>query len=184
MFQLARDGRMPNVALAGMVGLSETAVRRRLERLLRTNMVHVGAQLDPESVGFAVNVTLNLLVEPGRADDVGERLAREANVRYVALCVGQYDLIIGASFRSNTEMLDFIAGRVQSIPEIRSCRVYPLLTILKRGHEWNPLAPESAKAQPGAQAARRRPKAAKAPEPPPPTPVPASRGRPRRRPAP
>lgn len=140
MSQLATDGSALNVDIAKAAGLSETAVRCRLERLINTHVLTVAARIDPEAVGYRVNAILNLQVHFGHAEEIGNRLAQEANVRYVAISLGQDDLVAWTCFRSNGEMMDFVANRVRSIPGVHSCQLYPLLGVLRCSEGWNPLA--------------------------------------------
>lgn len=136
---LSEDGRAPNVDIAKAVGLSETAVRRRLERLFRTNVVTVWGEVSPEALGFGVNVVLSLQVDMGQAEDVAQLLAKEPEVRYAALSLGDYGLVILACFRTHDEMTGFIASRVRSVPGVHRCQVYPLLKVLKSGTDWRPI---------------------------------------------
>ncbi|MBI2917908.1 MAG: Lrp/AsnC family transcriptional regulator [Chloroflexi bacterium] len=139
--QLARDGRKPNVAIAQEVGLSETAVRRRLERLLRNGIVRVVGRLNPETIGYEVDAILALLVDFNKVDEVGEKLSREPNVRYAAVGLGEYDLLVWVSFRSNAEMMEFVASKVRNVPGIIRCQVYPVLRTIRRPEDWAPPLP-------------------------------------------
>lgn len=139
--QLARDGRRPNVAIAQEVGLSETAVRRRLERLLKNGIVRVVGRLNPETIGYDVDVMLALLVDFNKVDEVGEKLAREPNVRYAAVGLGEYDLLVWVCFKSNGEMMEFVANKVRNLPGILRCQVYPILRTIARPEDWAPPLP-------------------------------------------
>lgn len=139
--QLARDGRKPNVAIAQEVGLSETAVRRRLERLLRNNIVRVVGRLNPETIGYQVDAILALLVDFNKVEEVGERLSLEPNVRYAAVGLGEYDLLVWVSFRSNAEMMDFVGSKVRNLSGVLRCQVYPIFRTIKRPEEWAPPLP-------------------------------------------
>jgi len=139
--QLSRDGRKANVAIAQEVGLSETAVRRRLERLLKNNIVRVVGRLNPEAVGYGVDAILALLVDFNRVEEIGEQLSREANVRYAAVALGEYDLVLWVSFRSNAEMMEFIAGKVRNMPGVLRCQAYPVFRVIKQPEGWVPPLP-------------------------------------------
>lgn len=136
--QLAKDGRKPNVAIAQEVGLSETAVRRRLERLFKNNIVQVAGRLNPERIGYEVDAVLALLVDFNRVDEVGEQLAQQANVRYAAVGLGEYDLLVWVSFRNNAEMMDFMSNKVRNLQGVLRCQVLPIMRILKRPGDWMP----------------------------------------------
>ena len=61
--QLQRDGRMSYAALAKVVGLSEAAVRQRVQRLLDNGVMQIVAVTDPLTLGFARQVMVGLKVE-------------------------------------------------------------------------------------------------------------------------
>ena len=49
---LQRDGRCPYGTIAQQVGLSEAAVRRRVQRLRETGIMEIVAVTDPRQLGF------------------------------------------------------------------------------------------------------------------------------------
>ena len=51
--ELQRDGRMPYAAIGKAVGLSEAAVRSRVQRLTESGILQVVAVTDPLQLGFA-----------------------------------------------------------------------------------------------------------------------------------
>ena len=50
--QLQQDGRLPYTKLATAVGLSEAAVRQRVQRLVESGVVQIVAVTDPLTLGF------------------------------------------------------------------------------------------------------------------------------------
>ena len=51
--QLQEDGRRPYARIAAAVGLSEAAVRQRVQRLLDAGVMQIVAVTDPLQVGFS-----------------------------------------------------------------------------------------------------------------------------------
>ena len=51
--QLQEDGRRPYARIATAVGLSEAAVRQRVQRLLDAGVMQIVAVTDPLQLGFA-----------------------------------------------------------------------------------------------------------------------------------
>ena len=56
---LQRDGRMPYTRLGAAVGLSEAAVRQRVQRLVDAGVMQVVAVTDPMQVGFFYSSVLS-----------------------------------------------------------------------------------------------------------------------------
>ena len=85
--KLQRDGRMSYAALAKVVGLSEAAVRQRVQRLLDTGVMQIVAVTDPLTLGFARQVMVGLKVE-GDMRSVADALSKIPEVDYVVICAG------------------------------------------------------------------------------------------------
>ncbi|MDP9219132.1 MAG: AsnC family transcriptional regulator, partial [Actinomycetota bacterium] len=61
--QLQEDGRRPYAAIGKAVGLSEAAVRQRVQRLLESGVVQIVAVTDPLQVGFSRQAMIGLRTE-------------------------------------------------------------------------------------------------------------------------
>ena len=60
---LQRDGRLPYTKLASEVGLSEAAVRQRVQRLIESGVMQIVAVTDPMMLGFRRMAMVGLRVE-------------------------------------------------------------------------------------------------------------------------
>src|SRR5580704_13271909 len=70
---LQRDGRQPYGAIAEEVGLSEAAVRRRVQRLRESGIMQIVAVTDPLQLGFTRQAMIGVSVE-GDVRRVAEKL--------------------------------------------------------------------------------------------------------------
>ena len=61
--QLQEDGRRPYATIAKVVGLSEAAVRQRVQRLLDGGVMQIVAVTDPLRVGFQRQALIGLKIE-------------------------------------------------------------------------------------------------------------------------
>src|SRR5882724_8459571 len=82
--ELQQDGRRSYAALAKSVGLSEAAVRQRVQRLIDAGVLQVVAVTDPMQVGFARQAMVGMRVE-GDLIELADRLAEIDEVDYVVL---------------------------------------------------------------------------------------------------
>ena len=90
--QLQRDGRMSYATLAKQIGLSEAAARQRVQRMLDTGVMQIVAVTDPLTLGFRRQVMIGMKVE-GDMRTVADKLAAIAEVDYVVVCAGGYDML-------------------------------------------------------------------------------------------
>src|SRR6201989_724089 len=91
--QLQEDGRKPYAAIGKAVGLSEAAVRQRVQRLLDAGVMQIVAVTDPVQVGFNRQAMVGLGVE-GDVMIVAEQVAQLHEVDYVVVTAGSFDLIV------------------------------------------------------------------------------------------
>ena len=89
---LQRDGRQPYGAIAEAVGLSEAAVRRRVQRLRETGIMQIVAVTDPLQLGFTRQAMVGIPVE-GDVRRVADKLIAMPEVDYVVMCAGSFDLL-------------------------------------------------------------------------------------------
>ena len=129
---LREDGRRSYVDLAAELGISETAVARRLRTLTHAGQLGVTALVDPLIMGFGVEGFLHFKIDPSRIESVARFLARRREVRYLSATAGRSDLTCEAIFRDNTSLHEFITGVIGDVMGIREIEVDLELQTIKR----------------------------------------------------
>src|ERR1700722_2385455 len=129
---LREDGRRSYVDLAAELGISETAVARRLRALMETGQLGVTALVDPLIMGFGVEGFLHFKIDPSRIESVARFLSRRREVRYLSAPAGRSDLTCEAIFRDNTSLHEFITGVIGDVMGIREIEVDLELQTIKR----------------------------------------------------
>lgn len=71
---LQADGRRSNVDVARELGLSESTVRKRLDRMIANGQVHVAAHVDPALVGYNTRAIILLTIETGLVQQTAQLL--------------------------------------------------------------------------------------------------------------
>lgn len=133
---LQEDGRMRNTELARRLGITETAVRKRLSRLLQDGIVLTGVWIDPLKVGYPICVFIQLQVQMGHVERVAEHMAKQPEVFYIVIGSGAFDICAGALFRSSEEMYEFFSERLGQVAGILGSTTTNILRIVKRGHRY------------------------------------------------
>ena len=119
--QLQRDGRMSYAALAKVVGLSEAAVRQRVQRLLDGNVMQIVAVTDPLTLGFTRQVMIGIKVT-GDLRSVADALAAVPEIDYVVMCAGGYDLLAEMVCTDDDHLLKLLNDTVRMIPGVTSTK--------------------------------------------------------------
>ena len=133
--QLQRDGRMSYAALAKVVGLSEAAVRQRVQRLLDNGVMQIVAVTDPLTLGFARQVMVGLKVT-GDMRPIAEALSKIAEVDYVVICAGAYDLLAELVCTDDDHLLTLLNDQIRAIPGVTGTETFVYLKLAKQTYAW------------------------------------------------
>lgn len=129
---LHEDARSSIAKISERMAMPESTVRHRLSRLVKHGIVEFAVLTNPFHFGYQVWVMISLQVEMSKVRSVAERLTELPEVYLVAVTTGASDIMTGAVFRTNEELLNFITNRLSKIPGITATRTAPILDMVKR----------------------------------------------------
>jgi Lrp/AsnC family transcriptional regulator for asnA, asnC and gidA len=132
---LQRNGRKSYAALAKIVGLSEAAVRQRVQRLLDDGVVQIVGVTDPTVMGFQRWAMVGIVVE-GDVRKVADQLAAMEEIDYVVLTAGSFDLLIEVVCEDDDRLLALLNDHVRSIPAVKSTETFVYLKLAKQTYAW------------------------------------------------
>ena len=132
---LQRDGRQPYGAIAEEVGLSEAAVRRRVQRLRESGIMQIVAVTDPLQVGFRRQAMVGIRAD-GDTREVADRLAAVDDIDYVVMVTGTFDILVELVCVDEDHMLDLLNGVIRQIPGVRSTEMFMYLKLKKQTYTW------------------------------------------------
>ena len=133
--QLQQDGRRPYAAIGKAVGLSEAAVRQRVQRLLDTGVMQIVAVTDPLELGFARQAMIGITVE-GALEPVADELAEMDEIDYVVITAGGFDLLAEVVCESDEHLLEVLSNRIRTISGVRSTESFVYLKLRKQTYSW------------------------------------------------
>ena len=133
--QLQTDGRRSYAAIAKDVGLSEAAVRARVQRLLDNDVMQIVAVTDPLQIGFTRQAMVGIRAD-GDLRLVADRLTEMSEVDYVVTTAGSFDLIIEVVCEDDDELLDLLSGRIRTLPGVVSTETFVYLKLNKQHYNW------------------------------------------------
>ena len=126
------DGRLSHAELGRRLEIPEPTVRRRLKRLVDDDVMQVVAVPNPHKIGYEIHAVIGVKIQPGRVNDVVERLIDMRQVRYVGVTAGTYDIVIEALFRNNDDFRDFLTETLGGLEGLRETETSYVLDIAKR----------------------------------------------------
>jgi len=132
---LQHDGRLPYARLAEHVGLSEAAVRQRVQRLIEHKVVQIVAVTDPLTLGFRRQAMVGVKIE-GDILAVADALATIPEVDYVVCTSGSFDLLFELVCEDDDHLLTLLNEHVRTIPGVRSTETFMYLRLRKQTYAW------------------------------------------------
>lgn len=133
--QLQKDGRKPYTQMAPAVGLSEAAVRQRVQRLIDAGVMQIVAVTDPEVLGFARQAMIGIKVE-GDTRRVAEEVTLLHEVEYVVLTAGAFDMLIEVVALDDEHLLELLNEKIRNVEGVQTTETFIYLRIHKQTYHW------------------------------------------------
>ncbi len=133
--RLQQDGRQSYAAIGKAVGLSEAAVRQRVQRLVDSGVMQIVAVTDPMQLGFSRQAMIGIRCQ-GDTTKVADKLAQISAVDYVVLTAGTFDAIIEVVCEDDAELLELLNTEIRSVPGVISTETLVYLKLVKQQYNW------------------------------------------------
>jgi Lrp/AsnC family transcriptional regulator, regulator for asnA, asnC and gidA len=133
--ELQQDGRRSYAALARTVGLSEAAVRQRVQRLVDSGVMQVVAVTDPLQVGFSRQAMVGIRAE-GDLVRVADELGKIDEVDYVVITAGSFDILCELVCEDDDHLLQVLSERIRVLPGVRDTETFVYLKLTKQTYAW------------------------------------------------
>jgi Lrp/AsnC family transcriptional regulator for asnA, asnC and gidA len=132
--QLQRDGRLPYTKLGAAVGLSEAAVRQRVQRLVDAGVMQVVAVTDPLLLGLHRMALIGIRCD-GDSSVIAERVGALERVDYVVITAGSFDILVEVVVSDDATFLELV-NQIRRIKGVRATESFVYLRIAKQTYEW------------------------------------------------
>jgi Lrp/AsnC family transcriptional regulator, regulator for asnA, asnC and gidA len=132
--QLQQDGRRSYAAIGKAVGLSEAAVRQRVQRLTDNGVMQIVAVTDPMMLGFHRQTMIGIKCA-GDLERVADHLAGMDEIDYVVITSGSFDLLVEVVCEDDDQLLE-ILSRVRMAPTVTSTETFVYLKLRKQTYSW------------------------------------------------
>jgi Lrp/AsnC family transcriptional regulator, regulator for asnA, asnC and gidA len=139
--QLQEDGRRPYARIAEAVGLSEAAVRQRVQRLLDAGIVQIVGVTDPMQVGFSRQAMVGVRTR-GDTRKVADALAGFDEVDYVVVTAGSLDVLVEVVCEDDDRLLDTVS-RIRDVDGVESTETFVYLGLRKQTYAWGTRRPDT-----------------------------------------
>ena len=133
--QLQADGRRSYAEIGKAVGLSEAAVRQRVQKLTDSGVMQVVAVTDPMQLGFFRQAMIGIRAS---ADTrvLAEQLAAIDAVDYVVLTAGTFDILAEVVCEDDDELLELLNSKIRNLDGVLSTETFVYLKLHKQFYNW------------------------------------------------
>ncbi|WP_217428590.1 Lrp/AsnC family transcriptional regulator [Microlunatus speluncae] len=135
---LKQDGRTTFKAIGADLGLNESSVRRRFERMRQNRCVDVLTLVPAAALGMGAETLLIVKVRPGHLDGVVRGLVPHSAVRYLAATLDQNSLFCEVIAGSNDDLYRFITETLSHLDGVEGWEASMELLNPKRGFAETP----------------------------------------------
>ena len=133
--QLQHDGRKSYAEIGKVVGLSEAAIRQRVQKLNESGVMQVVAVTDPMQLGFYRQAMIGIRCG-GDTRELADQLADLDAVDYVVLTAGSFDILVEVICENNDDLIALLNSKIRTLPGVTSTETFVYLKLHKQFYNW------------------------------------------------
>ena len=133
--QLQEDGRRPYATIGKAVGLSEAAVRQRVQKLVDHGVMQIVAVTDPMQIGFARQAMIAISAT-GDLEAIAAELTTIPEVDYIVVTAGSFDLFVEIVVEDDAHLLRILNERIRTITGVVRTETFLYLKLVKQTYNW------------------------------------------------
>ena len=133
--QLQLDGRRSYSEIGKKVGISEAAVRQRVQKLTEAGVMQVVAVTDPMQMGFSRQAMIGIKASSDTRE-LAEAVTAMPQVDYVVLTAGSFDLLVEVICEDDDQLIDLVNTKIRTLPGVTSTETFVYLKLHKQFYNW------------------------------------------------
>ncbi len=133
--QLQKDGRKSYAEIGKVVGLSEAAVRQRVQKLTEAGVLQIVAVTDPLKLGFSRQAMIGIRCV-GNSAQVADAIAKIPSVDYVVLTAGSFDIMAEVVCEDDDQLIELLNDKIRTLPGVVSSETFVYLRLHKQFYNW------------------------------------------------
>jgi Lrp/AsnC family transcriptional regulator for asnA, asnC and gidA len=133
--QLQKDGRKSYAEIGKVVGLSEAAVRQRVQKLTESGVLQIVAVTDPLKLGFSRQAMIGIRCV-GDSMQVADAISKIPSVDYVVLTAGSFDIMAEVVCEDDDQLIELLNDKIRSLPGVVSSETFVYLRLHKQFYNW------------------------------------------------
>ena len=132
MQELGRNARVSAAEIARKLSVSNSTAYRTIQTILGSGAISPRVEVEPAAVGFPLNATLSLQVDPSAIPEVLTELSTHPSARMVSMVAGKASVIHTGVFTGPSQLAQFITDDIGALPGVHSMDICVGLMVLRR----------------------------------------------------
>ena len=133
--QLQDDGRKSYSEIGKAVGLSEAAVRQRVQKLTEKGVMQIVAVTDPVQLGFYTQAMVGIKCS-GDTSEIASALGKMPEVDYVVITAGSFDILVEIVCENDDSLIKIINSKIRRLAGVTSTETFVYLKLEKQFYNW------------------------------------------------
>lgn len=130
---LEHNARQSSETIATQLHVSSATVRRRLKRLVESNLLRIVAFRDPVKAGLPVAALIGLNIDHTLLAPVMHSISNRPEVIWACTTTGRFDAFALVRFRSSEDLSLFLRSDLTKVKGIRDSETFVCLHVEKHG---------------------------------------------------
>jgi Lrp/AsnC family transcriptional regulator, regulator for asnA, asnC and gidA len=133
--QLQQDGRKSYSEIGKAIGLSEAAVRQRVQKLTEKGVMQIVAVTDPMQLGFYTQAMIGIRCS-GDTTALSDALSKLPEVDYVVITAGSFDVLAEVVCENDDSLINLLNNKIRKLPGVTSTETFVYLKLQKQFYNW------------------------------------------------
>jgi Lrp/AsnC family transcriptional regulator, regulator for asnA, asnC and gidA len=127
---LQKDGRMPFVKMAHLVGVSEGTIRRKVSSLVDSGTLAITAVCNPSALGYDAPAIVGISADQKKCEELAKQISQMPEVQFVVITTGPYEIMIQVHAESNEDLFDMLLG-IAGLDGVKATQTFLMLRTYK-----------------------------------------------------
>lgn len=132
---LQENGRRSYVSIGKEIGLSEAAVRLRVQKMLDDGVMQIVAVTNPMEMGFRRQAMVGITVD-GDIEYVAQKLKDIRQIDYIIITAGRFDILAEVFAEDDESMLELVNRQIRKIDGIDRTELFTYMRLESQRYDW------------------------------------------------
>ena len=132
---LKQNGRMRNTEIANKLNLSDTAIRKRLKRLIDDEIIQIIAVVNQSKLGYVLEGNIKIKADIKKSAHIKKELRKLDRLWYIAHLTGSSDFDLEFNARTQDDLRRLLE-EINQIEGIQNTETSVRLQLVKNRYDW------------------------------------------------